>query len=134
VATTARRASRAKCNLYDFGTAVTLAARWPGGKSGRVVDDLIDLMDLAPTFLEAGGVKAPAGMDGRSFLNVLRSDRSGQVDATRTWVVTGRERHVAAARAGNVPYPQQALRTKEFLYVRNFAPALADGRPAQHHR
>ena len=116
-----------KCNLYDFGVGVTLAARWPGGKGGRVVDDFVNLMDLAPTFLEAGGVKLPAGMNGRSFLDVLKSDKSGQVDATRTFVVTGRERHVAAAREGNVPYPHRALRTKEFLYIRNFAPALAHG-------
>jgi arylsulfatase A-like enzyme len=36
-----------KCNLYDFGVGVTLAARWPGGKGGRVVDDFANLMDLA---------------------------------------------------------------------------------------
>jgi uncharacterized sulfatase len=29
---------------------------------------------------------------------------------------------VAAARDGNLPYPHRALRTKDFLYVRNFAP------------
>jgi arylsulfatase A-like enzyme len=113
---------RGKCNLYDFGVAVTLAVRWPGGKAGRVVDDFVNLMDLAPTFLEVGGVKAPAGLDGRSFLNVLKSPRSGLVDGRRTWVVTGRERHVAAARKGNVPYPHRALRTRDFLYIRNFEP------------
>ena len=37
-------------------------------------------------------------------------------------MVTGRERHVAAAREGNLPYPHRALRTKDFLYIRNFAP------------
>jgi uncharacterized sulfatase len=37
-------------------------------------------------------------------------------------VITGRERHVAAAREGNLPYPMRALRTGEFLYIRNFAP------------
>jgi len=113
---------RGKCNLYDFGTAVTLVARWPGGKGGRVVDDFVNLMDLAPTFLEIGGVKPPAGMNGKSFLNVLKSEQNGQVDASRTWVVTGRERHVAGAREGNLPYPHRALRTKDYLYIRNFAP------------
>lgn len=111
-----------KCNLYDFGVGVALIARGPGIKGGRVVDDLVNLMDLAPTFLEVGGVKAPEVMTGRSFLNVLHSERSGQVDSNRTWVVTGRERHVAAAREDNRPYPHRALRTTEFLYVRNFAP------------
>jgi N-sulfoglucosamine sulfohydrolase len=111
-----------KCNLYDFGTGVTLAARWPGGKGGRVVDNLVSLVDLAPTFLEAAGVAAPAGVNGRSLLNVLRSNQSGLVDSQRTWVITGRERHVATAREENLPYPQRALRTTEFLYIRNFAP------------
>src|SRR5262249_54893871 len=68
-----------KCNLYDFGVAVTLAVRWPGGKAGRVVDDFVSLMDLAPTFLEVGGVKAPPGLNGRSFLDVLKSPRDGLV-------------------------------------------------------
>ncbi len=113
---------RGKCNLYDFGVGVALAARWPGGKRGRVVDDFVNLMDLTPTFLEAGGVKPPAGLNGRSFLDVLKSERSGQVDPARTWVVTGRERHVAAAREGNLPYPHRALRTADFLYIRNFKP------------
>jgi uncharacterized sulfatase len=55
-------------------------------------------------------------------MNVLHADRSGQIDPERTWVVTGRERHVAAAREGNLPYPHRALRTADFLYIRNFAP------------
>jgi N-sulfoglucosamine sulfohydrolase len=37
-------------------------------------------------------------------------------------VITGRERHVGSAREGNLPYPHRALRTKDFLYIRNFAP------------
>jgi N-sulfoglucosamine sulfohydrolase len=111
-----------KCNLYDFGVGVALIATGPGVKGGRVVDDFVNLMDLAPTFLEAGGVKPPAVMTGRSFLDVLHSDKSGLVDPARTWVVTGRERHVASAREGNLPYPHRALRTPDFLYIRNFAP------------
>jgi arylsulfatase A-like enzyme len=111
-----------KCNLYDHGVGVALIARGPGIKPGRVVDDFVNLMDLAPTFLEAGGVQAPAVMTGRSFMNVLRSDKSGMVDPGRTWVVTGRERHVGSAREENLPYPHRALRTADFLYIRNFAP------------
>jgi uncharacterized sulfatase len=67
-------------------------------------------------------VNPPDVMTGRSFLNVLRAEKSGQVDPGRTWVVTGRERHVGAARDGNLPYPHRALRTPDFLYIRNFAP------------
>lgn len=114
-----------KCNLYDFGTGVTLAARLPkalGGKTGRVIDDLVSLPDLAPTFLEAAGVPIPAGMNARSLWNVLRSQQSGQVEPSRNWVIAGRERHVAFANENNLPYPQRSLRTPEFLYVRNFKP------------
>jgi uncharacterized sulfatase len=53
---------------------------------------------------------------------LLKTDRSGQIDPERTWVITGRERHVDTARAGNLPYPMRALRTKDFVYIRNFAP------------
>jgi arylsulfatase A-like enzyme len=111
-----------KCNLYDHGTAVALLARGPGIAGGRVVDDFVNLMDVAPTFLEAGGVAPPTDMAGRSFLGVLRSGTAGLVDPARTWVVTGRERHVDTAREGNLPYPHRALRTADHLYIRNFAP------------
>lgn len=114
---------RGKCNLYDFGTHVALAARWPGRiLPGRIVDDFVNLMDLAPTFLEAAGEKPPALMTGRSLLPVLTSTRSGTVDPARSRVITGRERHVDTAREGNLPYPQRCLRTQDYAYIRNFAP------------
>jgi uncharacterized sulfatase len=110
-----------KCNLYDHGVSVSLVARVPGGKGGRVASDFVRLPDLAPTFMEVGGVTPPAGLYGKSILPLLTSDKSGQIDAERTWVVTGRERHVAAAREENLPYPMRSLRTPEFVYIRNFA-------------
>jgi arylsulfatase A-like enzyme len=111
-----------KCNLYPLGTQVALVIRWPGGKAGRVLDDHVCLPDLAPTFMEVGGVKPPAGVTARSLLPLLRSDTEGLVDPERTWVITGRERHVDNAREGNLPYPMRALHTPDFLYIRNFAP------------
>lgn len=126
-------ATNGKCNLYDFGTGVGLMMRLPKSMNGqteraaeraagRVIDDLVSLPDLAPTFLEVAGVALPKGMTARSLVNVLRSNRSGQVDATRNWIIAGRERHVAFARDNDLPYPQRALRTPEFLYIRNFKP------------
>jgi arylsulfatase A-like enzyme len=114
---------RGKCNLYDLGTQVALFVQWqsrvPGG---RTVDDFVNLMDLAPTFLEAGGEPVPSCMTGRSIVPLLISKESGRLDPTRDYVVTGRERHVAQAREGALPYPQRAIRTRDFLYIRNFAP------------
>ncbi len=111
-----------KCNLYDFGTAVSLAIAGPGVEGGRVVDDFTILPDLAPTFLEAGKVAIPEVMTARSLWPVLKSNKQGQVDPTRTAAFTGRERHVESARAGNLPYPQRAIRTANHLYVINFRP------------
>jgi len=112
-----------KCNLYDFGVAVPLAVRWPERvPADRVIDDFVCLPDLCPTFLEAAGLTPPEVMTGRSLLPVLVSDQSGTIDATRDAVIVGRERHVAAARTNGMPYPQRAVRTKDFLYIRNFKP------------
>jgi len=111
-----------KCNLYDFGTHVALLIAGTGVAGGRVVDDFVNLADLAPTFLEAGGVAIPEVMTARSVWPVLKSEKAGLVDPQRTWVVTGRERHVAAARAGHLPYPQRAIRTADYLFVINFRP------------
>ena len=114
---------RGKCNLYDFGVSVPLAARLPKHiPAGRVLDDLVNLMDLAPTFLEFGNVKIPEVMTGKSLKPILTSRKAGQVDPDRDWVITGRERHVAAARAGYAPYPHRAFRTKDYLYIINFKP------------
>ena len=114
---------RGKTQLYDLGTAAPLIVRWPGRvKAGRTSNDLVNLMDLAPTFLEIAGVKPPASMDGRSLVPQLLADRSGAIDPTRDHVIFGRERHYGTARAGNLPYPARAIRTRDFLYIRNFKP------------
>jgi len=114
---------RGKCNLYDFGVHVALAVRWGKKAPGnRKLDDFVNLMDLAPTFLEAAGVTPPSVMTGRSLVPVLTSKKSGLVDPKRDYVIVGRERHVAAARDGNTPYPHRAIRTQDFLYIRNFKP------------
>jgi iduronate 2-sulfatase len=60
---------RCKATLYDQGTRVPLAIRWGSKVKGRrQVEDFVSLCDLAPTFLEAAGVKRPEQMTGRSLL------------------------------------------------------------------
>jgi arylsulfatase A-like enzyme len=79
-------------------------------------------MDLAPTFCEAGGIDPPKTMTAKSLIPILKSSASGQIDSSRDFVVTGRERHVHVARDGYLPYPQRSLRTKDFIYIINFEP------------
>lgn len=114
--------ARAKCNLYDEGTRVPLAVRWPARiPGGRVVTDFTSLIDLAPTFLESAGLPVPEATVGRSLWNVLASPHDGRVDHSRDRVVTALERHTWC-RPGGVGYPMRALRTDQFLYIRNFQP------------
>jgi N-sulfoglucosamine sulfohydrolase len=111
-----------KCNLYDFGTGVCLSISGPGVQGGRIVDDFVSLPDLAPTFLEAADVAVPTVMTAKTLWPILNSRLEGQVDPSRDHVLTGRERHVAAAREGHMPYPQRAIRTRDHLLVVNFRP------------
>ncbi len=113
---------RCKSNLYDYGTNVPLAIRWGKEiKGGRNIEDFIHLSDLAPTFLEIAGLKPLECMTGRSFLNILRSSKSGWLDPRRDQIFTGKERH-AWVREGGFGYPCRAVRTRDFLYIRNFEP------------
>jgi uncharacterized sulfatase len=115
---------RCKSNIYDMGTHVPLAVRWPNTvKGGRAVEDFVSLCDLAPTFLEAAGLGPTEDMTGRSFMNILLCAKSGRVDPKRDKVFTGKERHVPC-RPGHVSYPMRAIQTHDFLYIRNFEPDL----------
>jgi len=111
-----------KANLLDYGTHVPLAICWPEGiKGGRTVDDLVSMIDLAPTFLEIAGVKKPSGITGKSLAKVLFSDKQGYIDPSRKYVFTGRERH-AHARHDNLGYPARAVRTRDYLFILNHKP------------
>jgi uncharacterized sulfatase len=109
---------RAKVNLYDWGVHMPLAVRWPARiKGGRVVDDLVSHVDFAPTFLEAADIAPPPGIAGRSLLPLL----NGNSDPTREAVFTAMERHTIC-RPDYGTYPMRAVRTKQYLYIRNFEP------------
>jgi N-sulfoglucosamine sulfohydrolase len=111
-----------KCNVYDHGTAVALAIRYPGSSPGRILKDIVRIPDLCPTFLEIGGVPPPENLYGKSLLPLLQSQKSELVDSSRDWAISGRERHVGVAREANLPFPMRSLRTPDFLYIRNFTP------------
>lgn len=108
-----------KTNLYDAGTRMPLAIRWPGRiKPGQKRPELVSHADLAPTFLEAAGLPIPPEITGQSLLPLLTAGKKQE----RSAVYFGRERHFVKARAGNLGYPARAVRTRDFLYIRNLAP------------
>lgn len=115
---------RAKANVYEYGIHVPLAIRWGEEvKGGRVSHDLVNLVDLMPTYLDAAGIahESDRPMSGRSLMPILMAAGSGQLDASRTATYSGRERH-SSSRWNNLSYPQRCIRTADYLYIRNFRP------------
>ena len=110
-----------KGQIHEDGFKLPLAMRWGKTiKPGRVVEDFINVRDLAPTYLELAGVRPHAQMTGASLVNILRSPKSGFVE-NRAEMLVGKERH-DIGRPNDAGYPVRALRTKDFLYVHNFHP------------
>jgi N-acetylglucosamine-6-sulfatase len=59
--------------MYEEGLKMPLLMRWPKGfKGGRVLEQMVQNIDYAPTFLEMAGVSIPEDVDGRSFLPLLQ--------------------------------------------------------------
>ncbi|MDX1680069.1 MAG: sulfatase [Akkermansiaceae bacterium] len=116
---------RCKGHLYDSGTRVPFAVRWAKGmKGGRVIEDFVSLTGIAPTLLEICKVEVPNYMTGQSFVSLLKSDKSGLIEPDqRPDIVYGRERHGLAQEKPNTGgYPSRAIRTRDFLYIRNYQP------------
>lgn len=109
---------RSKATCYETGTHVPLAVSWPARvKAGQTVADFVSLTDLAPTFLEAAGVRTPQEMTGRSLLPVMTAGKRA-----RDFVLTGMERHVPSRGEIRGGYPMRTIRTREYHYIRNFLP------------
>lgn len=113
---------RAKGQVYEEGYHLPLAMRW--GKhiiAGRVVEDFINVRDVAPTLLKLAGVEVPPSITGQDFLPQIQNRASGWVDRNRNAMLIGKERH-DLGRPHDWGYPVRAIRTPEYLFVRNFAP------------
>lgn len=64
-------------SVYDSVLRVPLVMRHPPSVTGRrVLNEVVELQDVAPTLLEAFGLDVPADMRGRSLLPLL--DRGGR--------------------------------------------------------
>ena len=111
---------RAKANLYEFGTRVPLAIRWPEKvKQARHENALVSFIDFAPTILQAAEITVPDSMQGKSLLPLLGGDIA-EADH-RDYILTGRERH-SHSRFDNWGYPARAIRTADHLYIWNVKP------------
>ncbi len=122
---------RGKGYAYPDSNRVPLAIRWPDsaayakGKRGRVVEDYVSFVDLAPTLLELAGIPAEtsgmAAITGRSWLPILASDREGRVEEWRDYALVGKER-TDVGRPYDWGYPIRGIVKDDYLFLRNFEP------------
>jgi arylsulfatase A-like enzyme len=112
---------RAKTRLHDSGMKTALVAHWPAGmaKGGSSSASLVSVIDIAPTFLEAAGVKAPPSFQGVSFMPLLKDPQS----ITRRHAFSEHNWHDYEAHG-------RSVRSEGWLYLRNQRPALAWQGPA----
>ena len=116
---------RVKSDEYNFSNHLPLAIMWKDGiqKPGRVIDDFVNFIDFAPTFLEVAGLKwSDSGMKpspGRSLTDIFHSTKSGQINPKRDFILIGKERH-DVGRPNDWGYPIRGLVKGEMLYLRNF--------------
>ena len=68
--------------MYEESYRMPFMLRWPGVvEPGTVIDKLIQNIDFAPTFLEAAGLPAPAEVQGRSLVPILKNPKAPWRDA-----------------------------------------------------
>lgn len=102
----------AKTNCYLHSTRTPWIAAWPGKIKPAAIDKrhFISTIDLMPTILDVASLSPPKGMDGFSFLPVLR----GQQQTGRDEVFT--QFHQTAARKR---YPMRCVQNHRFGYIFN---------------
>jgi len=101
-----------KTNCYPASTRTPWIVRWPGKvKAGTVdKDHFISGIDFTPTILEATGLSRIEGVDGRSFVGLLR----GEKEDSRRGVFT-----LFFQTSGKNDYPMRAFQTSKYVYIWN---------------
>jgi arylsulfatase A-like enzyme len=69
-----------KCRPYEGSARIPMIIRWPESsgfkiKRGQTNNELVELRDVFPTFLDAAGIPKPSVMDGMSMLHILRGKK-----------------------------------------------------------
>jgi len=102
----------AKCNTWFHSSRSPLLVRWPGVIKPGTRDDkhFVSVVDFFPTFMEATNTKGPGGLDGRSFLPLLK----GHAQEGREHVFTQID-----SKAGNAAVPMRCVQNERFGYIYN---------------
>ncbi len=62
-------------HLYEQLTHIPLIIREPGQTEGRVIDGLVEQIDIPATILDLAGIPVPRWMEGRSLVPLMRGER-----------------------------------------------------------
>jgi len=71
------RNSEYKRSCHESSIRIPCAARGPGFDAGGRITELVSLVDIPPTLLDAAGLPVPKEMKGRSCLPLVRGERDG---------------------------------------------------------
>ena len=118
---------RIKGQVYEYSNHLPLSIMWPNGikNPGRVVNDFVNFIDFAPTFLEVSGIDAQnAGMmpiTGQSLTDIFYSEKEDIVNLERDFVLVGKERH-DVGRPNDEGYPVRGILKENYLYLHNYKP------------
>lgn len=115
---------RIKGQKYELSNHLPLAMMWPKGikHPGRTVDDFVNFIDFAPTFLELAELgQAESGMQAITGSSLTGIFNAKQTEPIRDHVLIGKERH-DIGRPNDWGYPVRGILTKEYLYLKNFEP------------
>lgn len=68
---------RDKTTLYNGGIKTPWIVKWPhSAKANTVTESLVSAVDIAPTMLELAGLSPMAGLEGSSFLPILKNGQA----------------------------------------------------------
>jgi len=93
------RLGAGKWTPYEEDIRVPLIVRGPGVPEGRTLHHMVLNNDLAPTFMDLAGAKAPSLVDGRSLAPLLEDDPPPPEDWRRRFLIE------AVAERGASPHP-----------------------------
>lgn len=68
------RNSRYKCTCHDSSIRIPMAFSGPGFDQGGRLNEMISLLDIAPTLLDACKIPIPDDMQGRSLMPLIRHE------------------------------------------------------------
>ena len=104
-----------KWTCYENGLNVGFIVRWSGQvKPGSVSDAMIHYVDVAPTLVEMAGGEAIKGLDGRTFLGVLRGKTKRHNSVTY-----GVHTQMNAIGSPPTGYAVRSIRAGKWKYIMN---------------